>query len=126
MKKKFIPLFVLIFTLIFAPVAEASVTTYDGTIPANSYAGSAPCSTAYPYIHHEINVTNTSGKIFVQVQYLNGGSWVTADYFNLDYWNTPYVESGSSNGKTWRVLMTTGSNATSVVVTCWGSNSLTQ
>ncbi|MED1418614.1 hypothetical protein [Bacillus smithii] len=120
-----VPFFALI--LAFASVSEtfAATTTFNNTLSAGSYAGSSPCTTSYPNIVHEVNVKNTTGDVYVYLQYLDGGSWkFTTGYgYHLTYWNTPYkitTKTKSSSTK-YRVLIK-AVNTSNVIVSCYGTN----
>lgn len=120
-----VPIFALI--LVFASVSEtfAATTTFNNTLSAGSYAGSSPCTTSYPNIVHEVNVKNTTGDVYVYLQYLDGGSWkFTTGYgYHLTYWNTPYkiaTKTKSSSTK-YRVLIK-AVNTSNVIVSCYGTN----
>jgi len=120
-----VPIFAFILAL--APVSEtyAATTTYNNTLSAGAYAGSSPCSTSYPNIVHEVNVKNTTGNVYVYLQYLDGGSWkYTTGYgYHLTYWNTPYkiTSTTKSSSTKYRVLIK-AVNTSNVTVACYGRN----
>lgn len=118
-----VPIFA--FVLVFSPVSEAyaATTTYNNTLSAGAYAGSSPCTTSYPKIVHEVNVKNTTGSVYVYLQYKVGKTWkFTTGYgYKLTYWNTPFriTSTTKSSSTKYRVLIK-AKNTSRVVVTCAG------
>lgn len=118
-----VPIFT--FVLVFSPVSEAyaATTTYNNTLSAGAHAGSRPCTTSYPKIEHTVNVKNTTGSVYVYLQYLSGGKWkFTTGYgYKLTYWNTPFriTSTTRSSSTKYRVLIKANTKSR-VVVTCAG------